>query len=114
VGRNTGKSTFLNLLKTIFGKNMTFNTNEDFRSQFNADWTGKLLIGIEEVLFDRQQDSERIKNRWSLQPAASTLTYTTYIPAYNSLNLIKYKDEKKTGRFFTVTREFSDTCFLMK
>lgn len=60
--RNTGKSTFLNLLKAIFGKNMTFNTNEDFRSQFNADWANKLLIGIEEVLFDRQQDSERIKN----------------------------------------------------
>lgn len=62
VERNTGKSTFLNLLKMIFGKNMTFNTNEDFRSQFNADWSNKLLIGIEEVLFDRQQDSERIKN----------------------------------------------------
>lgn len=60
--RNTGKSTFLNLLKEIFGKNMTFNTNEDFRSQFNADWANKLLIGIEEVLFDKQQDSERIKN----------------------------------------------------
>lgn len=60
--RNTGKSTFLNLLKDIFGKNMTFNTNEDFRSQFNADWANKLLIGIEEVLFDKQQDSERLKN----------------------------------------------------
>lgn len=30
--RNTGKTTFLNLLKAIFGANMTFNTNEDFRS----------------------------------------------------------------------------------
>lgn len=60
--RNTGKSTFLNLLKDIFGKNMTFNTNEDFRSQFNADWANKLLIGIEEVMFDKQQDSERLKN----------------------------------------------------
>lgn len=60
--RNTGKSTFLNLLKDIFGKNMTFNTNEDFRSQFNSDWANKLLIGIEEVLFDKQQDSERLKN----------------------------------------------------
>jgi len=41
---------------------MTFNTNEDFRSQFNSDWANKLLIGIEEVLFDKQQDSERLKN----------------------------------------------------
>lgn len=35
--RNTGKSTFLNFLKAIFQNNVTFNTNEDFRSQFNSD-----------------------------------------------------------------------------
>ena len=42
--RNTGKTTFLKFLKEIFGKNATFNSNEDFRSQFNADWANKLLI----------------------------------------------------------------------
>ena len=36
--RNTGKSTFLNFLKALFQNNVTFNTNEDFRSQFNSDW----------------------------------------------------------------------------
>ncbi len=41
--RNTGKSTFLNFLKALFQNNVTFNTNEDFRSQFNSDWAGKLL-----------------------------------------------------------------------
>ena len=40
--RNTGKSTFLNFLKALFQNNVTFNTNEDFRSQFNSDWAGKL------------------------------------------------------------------------
>ena len=35
--RRTGKTTFLRFLKMMFGKNATFNTNEDFRSQFNAD-----------------------------------------------------------------------------
>lgn len=39
--RNTGKTTFLNFLKAVFEDNVTFNTNEDFRSQFNADWAGK-------------------------------------------------------------------------
>lgn len=47
--RNTGKSTFLNFLKAVFQNNVTFNTNEDFRSQFNSDWTGKLLIVVDEV-----------------------------------------------------------------
>lgn len=60
--RNTGKTTFLNLLKAIFGANMTFNTNEDFRSQFNSDWATKLVVAIDEVLLDRREDSERIKN----------------------------------------------------
>lgn len=60
--RNTGKTTFLNFLKTIFGGNMTINTNEDFRSQFNADWSTKLIIGVDEVLLDKREDSERIKN----------------------------------------------------
>ena len=60
--RNTGKTTFLNFLKSIFQDNATFNTNEDFRSQFNADWAGKLLIVVDEVLLSRREDSERLKN----------------------------------------------------
>ncbi len=60
--RNTGKTTFLNMLKAIFGTNMTFNTNEDFRSQFNSDWATKLIVAVDEVLLDRREDSERIKN----------------------------------------------------
>lgn len=60
--RNTGKTTFLNFLKAVFQNNATFNTNEDFRSQFNADWAGKLLIVVDEVLLSRREDSERLKN----------------------------------------------------
>lgn len=60
--RNTGKTTFLNFLKAIFQDNATFNTNEDFRSKFNSDWAGKLLIMVDEVLLSRREDSERLKN----------------------------------------------------
>lgn len=60
--RKTGKTTFLNLLKTIFGMNMTFNGNSDFRSQFNSDWMNTLIIAVDEVLLDRKEDSEKIKN----------------------------------------------------
>lgn len=60
--RNTGKTTFLNFLKSIFGNNMTFNTNEDFRSQFNSDWANKLIVAVDEVLLSRAEDSEKIKN----------------------------------------------------
>jgi hypothetical protein len=60
--RGTGKTTFLNLLKAIFGGNFTYNTNEDFRSQFNSHWSGKLIVAVDEVLLDKKEDSERIKN----------------------------------------------------
>ena len=60
--RNTGKSTFLNFLKLLFETNVTFNTNENFRSQFNDDWNGKLVIVVDEVLLNKREDSERLKN----------------------------------------------------
>jgi hypothetical protein len=41
---------------------MTINSNEDFRSNFNAEWAHKLIIGVDETFLDRKEDSERIKN----------------------------------------------------
>jgi len=67
--RNTGKSTFLNFLKALFQNNVTFNTNEDLRSQFNSDWAGKLLIVVDKVLLSLREDSERLKN------LSTTLSY---------------------------------------
>ena len=60
--RNTGKTTFLRFLKMIFGKNATFNTNEDFWSQFNADWANRLLVLVDELLLNKMEDTEKIKN----------------------------------------------------
>ena len=60
--RETGKTTFLRFLKMIFGKNATFNTNEDFRSQFNADWANKLVVLVDELLLNKIEDTEKIKN----------------------------------------------------
>ena len=60
--RNTGKSTFMHFLHLWFGDNVTFNTNEDFGSQFNADWAGMLLICVDEALLSKLEYSERIKN----------------------------------------------------
>lgn len=60
--RGTGKTTFMMFLKLIFGGNMTINTNEDFRSNFNSEWANKLIVGIEETFLDKKEDSEKIKN----------------------------------------------------
>ncbi|ADR23479.1 hypothetical protein MATR_26670 [Marivirga tractuosa] len=73
--RGTGKTTILNLSKLIFGDNMTVNKTEDFRSQYNEDWSSELLIGIDEALLDRKEDSERIKN---LSTAKTTKSQAKY------------------------------------
>ncbi|WP_442267789.1 primase-helicase family protein [Tenacibaculum sp. ZS6-P6] len=48
-------------LKNIFQGNLTYLLNDDFSSQFNSDWTNKLLICVDEVLFNKEELTERIK-----------------------------------------------------
>ncbi|WP_449401364.1 primase-helicase family protein [Chryseobacterium wanjuense] len=48
-------------LKAIFGLNMTYIKGDSFSSQFNADWTAKLIVAIDEVFFDRKEITERLK-----------------------------------------------------
>lgn len=59
--RQTGKTTFLNFLKEVFGGNATFVTNEALRSNFNAERAGKLLILCDEAMQSKKDDSERLK-----------------------------------------------------
>ena len=59
--RSTGKSTFLKFLKLFFEENATYLTNDSFKSSFNSDWAEKLLIFIDEVLFNREEYTERLK-----------------------------------------------------
>lgn len=59
--RATGKTTMIKWLKAIFGLNMTYIKGDSFSSQFNADWTAKLIVAIDEVFFDRKEITERLK-----------------------------------------------------
>lgn len=61
--RNTGKTTFANFINDLFQSNVTFNTNENFRSPFNSDWAAKLVIIIDEALLNSRSDCELIKNK---------------------------------------------------
>lgn len=60
--RQTGKTTFLNFLADVFQGNFTYNSNEEFRSQFNSDWINKLIVGVDEAFLDRKEDAEHFKN----------------------------------------------------
>ena len=40
---------------------MTINSNADFDSRFNSDWTNKLIIAIDEVMLNSKQHTEKLK-----------------------------------------------------
>jgi len=59
--QETGKTTFLRWLCTIFDGNGIILGNEDFSNKFNSHYVGKLVIGIDESFIDRNLIKEKIK-----------------------------------------------------
>ena len=59
--RQTGKTTFLNFMKEVFGGNATIVNNDALRSPFNAERAGKLVIMCDEAMQNKKEDSERLK-----------------------------------------------------
>lgn len=62
--RNTGKSTFLNFIKTIFSSNCAILDNQRFNAQFTSHFAGKLFVCIDEghIPVNDKMTKEMIKN----------------------------------------------------
>lgn len=61
--RNTGKSTFLWLMREIFNENATVIGNQEINDQYNDDWASKAIIGIDEGFIDKKIVLEKIKSQ---------------------------------------------------
>lgn len=59
---NTGKSTFLFLLRLIFGQNVAIVGNADLASDFNAHYLTKLFVCIDETFIEKRLIVEKIKS----------------------------------------------------
>ena len=60
--RGTGKTTFLDLLREMFGNNAIIVGNSEITSEFNALVSGKLIVGVDETsLEDNTKVTERLK-----------------------------------------------------
>ena len=70
--RQTGKTTFMNLLKEIFGGNATIVNNESLRSNFNGERAGKLLVMCDEAMQNKKEDSERLKAMSTAKKSSSS------------------------------------------
>lgn len=59
--RQTGKTTFLNWLHSIFGNNMVSINTSDFTGDFNAFYATANLIAMEETLIEKSLTVEKLK-----------------------------------------------------
>lgn len=60
--RQTGKTTFLNLMAIIFGQNYSLISPEEFASSFNTSYAHSNIIGIDETVIDKSHIVEKIKS----------------------------------------------------
>lgn len=60
--RQTGKSTFIDWLMTIFGANMVIISPDDLNRQFNGSYSRANIIAIEETLIRKDQIVEKVKS----------------------------------------------------
>ena len=67
----TGKTTFLNLLRSIFKENMRILDSERISSKFNGSWAGKLIIGVDESFIDT--DKPTVVNRLKMIATNSSI-----------------------------------------
>lgn len=67
--RNTGKSTFLYLMRAIFQENVIVVDSDRLNSQFSGVYSDKLIVGIEEAFVSekRSEIKEKLKN-WATNP----------------------------------------------
>lgn len=59
--RATAKTTFLKYLNEVFGLNMSYLDSHNLSSNFNLDWGNKLILGLDEAFFHKEEITEKIK-----------------------------------------------------
>lgn len=60
--RQTGKTTFLNLLNMMFGDNYILISPHDLSNSFNDIYATKNIIGIDETVIEKQNTVEKLKS----------------------------------------------------
>lgn len=68
--KNTGKSTFINLVRAMFEQNTATIGNQELTDRFNEDYITKLVVCIEEGLVEKSLIIEKMK-AWITNPTAT-------------------------------------------
>lgn len=97
--RQTGKSTFLDLLNVIFGANTVIINPQDISNSFNSTYADKNVIMIEESHFDSKQATEKLKNLSTQKKISVNTKFVKQhsLPFYGKL-IITSNDEDKFSK----------------
>jgi hypothetical protein len=114
----TGKSTFLWMLKLIFKNNMSKISNRDLQDNFNEDWATKLIVYCEETLLEKKEAKETIKDlatsfeikrKEKNKNSTSVQNYLKFIFCSNNhknfMRLDKYDDRFWVKRVYPIKQE---------
>lgn len=72
--RGTGKSTFLDLLKSIFADNMRILDSDRLMSKYNGNWAGKLVVAVDES-FVNMDDKYGAGNKLKMIATNATIPF---------------------------------------
>lgn len=72
--RGTGKSTFLELLKSIFADNMRILDSDRLMSKYNGNWAGKLVVAVDES-FVNMDDKYGAGNKLKMIATNATIPF---------------------------------------
>lgn len=72
--RGTGKSTFLDLLKSIFADNMRILDSDRLMSKYNGNWAGKLIVAVDES-FVNMDDKYGAGNKLKMIATNATIPF---------------------------------------
>lgn len=94
----TGKSTFLNFVKMIFGENVIFVSPSDLTDNFNDSYANKNIILIDETFFEQRNATDKLKYLTTAQHiTVSTKFVQKYsIPFYGKIIMGTNKEKDFT------------------
>ena len=85
--RGTGKTTFFNFLKHLFGNNCTQIGAKDLENDFNYHYASKLIAIIDEALVSKQESVEKLKH---LSTAQQIMVNNKGVAQYEQACFLKF------------------------
>lgn len=106
----TGKTTFIDLLRMVFGENVVEVGNSDLKQEFNAHYASALVVALNEGLIEKRENKEKIKSMTTDSHINYRAMHSNPSPIENNIKMVITSNhvtkflpiEEEDTRFFVV------------